>query len=97
MMTYSCREGILLTKICGEYLLVAATSCRNYCPKVTQINETAAEIWRLLKENKTESEIIQYFFQNYEIKEPGKLNELISSFIDSMVHNGYLIVERSHS
>lgn len=92
-MTYKCRDGIILTKICDEYLLVAASKCREYCPGVTQVNETAAEIWELLRQGKTTLEIKQYFAENYDIKDINQLDVMISEFMHSMAERGYLIEE----
>ena len=92
-MNYCCRDGIILTKICGEYLLVAATNCREYCPGVTHINETAADIWKLLKERKTAGEIRQYLTENYETEDTYQLDEMIAAFLENMKDKGYLIPE----
>lgn len=41
-MKYQIRPGVVLSEVCGEYLLLATMEASRYCPYVYQINETAA-------------------------------------------------------
>ena len=49
MERYETRPGVVLTNICGEYMLLAAKAAREYCPYMTQLNESSAFLWRLLE------------------------------------------------
>lgn len=90
-MEYQVRKGIVLTKICDEYLLVAAKEARKYCPAVIQINETAAKIWELIRANKNTDEIIDYFSEMYEVDNSEEMVSKVTDFIRTMHDRGYLL------
>lgn len=89
-MNFNMRNGVVLVNICEEYLLVASKEARGFCPKVIQINETAADIWKQMQAGKSEAEIIQYFKDTYESNDID-LHEMVSSFSKEMIKLGYLI------
>ena len=94
MRVYRCRKGVILTEICGTYLLVAAKGAREYCSAVREINETAAFIWKRVLEGDSFAEVIdalgaEYVFPDYDTAE-----KKISEFMEEMVANGYFTVEK---
>ena len=48
MVKYRTRPGVVLTDICGENVLVSASSLAGLCPYVTQINDSSVFLWKLL-------------------------------------------------
>ena len=58
MMVYKTRRGIVLTEICGEYVLIAAKALLDRCPYLTQINESSAFIWKRMVEGATLEDLV---------------------------------------
>ncbi len=90
-MQYQTRPGVVLTPICGEYLLVSAKGAREYCPYVTQLNESSAFLWRQLCEGKSAEELKQAVAEEYEIEDPEELGAAIDGFLSQMLEAGYLL------
>lgn len=92
MTYYKTRPGVFLTKICGEYLLVATKAAREYCPYVRQINKSAAYLWEKVQQSVTDEELENAFMETYHIqKERARKN--ISSFLKALEENGYILQE----
>ena len=89
-MNYRTREGIILTRICEMYILVAPSRFRHLLKRAVHINETAAEIWQLLKDHKTNDQIKEYFLSTYDNPDEVDIDDMIRSFEDSMFEKGYL-------
>ena len=49
MERYKTRVGVVLTRVCGEWLLVSAAALKDLCPFVTVINESSAFLWNRLQ------------------------------------------------
>lgn len=93
MCWYHTRPGVVLTGICGEYLLVAAKSIRDEIPYVTQLNESSAFLWRKLENGADEQMLEDAVLEEYEIEDRAEANAAIRSFLDEMLQAGYLICE----
>lgn len=92
-MRYFTRPGVVLTPICGEYLLVSAKGVREFCPYVTQVNETSAFLWERLESGASFEELFSAVEAEYEIDDPEMLKSEINGFLSQMVESGYLIEE----
>ena len=97
MTKYKTRPGVVLTKICGEYLLIAAKASQSYCPYVTQLNETSAFLWNQLKEGQTLISLLDAVNAEYEADDPDIIQSAVQDFIREMQELGYLITEESES
>ena len=93
MKRYSCRDGVVLTEVCGEYLLVSASALRDVCPYVTTLNETSAFLWKQLQSGATEEELVQAVGAEYEVDDPAALRDVIAAFLQQMQEYHYLIVD----
>lgn len=91
MTWYRTRPGVVLTGICGEYLLVAAKSAREFVPYVTQLNESSAALWEMLENGGNERTLEDGVTQIFEIEDRCSARTSIRTFIDQMVNLGYLI------
>ena len=49
MVKYRTRPGVVLTDICGENVLGAASALTDLCPYGSQINESSVFLGRLLE------------------------------------------------
>lgn len=93
-MRYRTRRGAVLTKICGEYLLVAAQSLRDSLPYVTQLNESSAFLWKKLESGADEQTLEQRVMEEYEIEDRDAARAAIRDFMEQMRSAGYLVEDR---
>ena len=93
MKTYRPRSGLVLTQVCGEHLLVAASALRELCPYVTKLNETSAFLWQRLKQGATLRELEQAVAEEYEVDDPAAVRGLIETFLRQMQEMNYLLAE----
>lgn len=94
MKRYHTRPGVVLTGICGEYLLVAARSIRDSLSYVTQLNESSAFLWKQLESGADEKTLLKRVLEEYEINDPAAASAEIHEFIEKMASAGYLIEEK---
>ena len=93
MTTYRTRPGVVLTEVCGEYLLVAAKKLLDECPYVTQINESSALLWRRLTSGASIGELEAAVAEEYEIDDPAQTRAAIGEFLRQMQERNYLLEE----
>ena len=67
MTVYKTRRGVVLTEICGEYVLIAAKALLDRCPYLTQINESSAFLWKRMMNGATLEELVIAVEDEYEI------------------------------
>ena len=91
MEQYKTRPGVVLTEICGEYLLLAAKAAREHCPYMTQLNESSAFLWRELENGAAPEELERAVLEEYEIADPASAREAIRGFVEQMLQLGYLL------
>ena len=65
-MHHQIREGIVLKKICGEWLLIAVGEAADHCMYVRQINDTLAFYWQKLEQGFSEEEIVSLAQEEYD-------------------------------
>ena len=90
-MVFKARSGVLLTEVCGEYILVAARSARHFCPFVTVLNESSAFIWKYLVDGASLADLESAVSEEYEIDEPVKVRSLLMDLLEKLETNGYLL------
>lgn len=93
MPRYRTRSGVVLTSICGEYVLVAARAIRDKVPKFAQLNESSAFLWRLLESGSDEAALEKAVMEEYEIEDPALARSAIEEFVLQMTKSGYLLKE----
>ena len=91
MDQFETRPGVVLTQICGEYMLLAAKAAREDCPYMTQLNESSAFLWRLLESGADRAALERAVLEEYEIEDPAAAGEAIRIFIEEMLQRGYLL------
>ena len=92
MERYKTRDGVVLTTVCGEILLVAASALRELCPFVTVVNDSSAFLWQRLKMGATLEELEQAVKDEYEIDDPAMVKGVIKDFVNQMLELHYLAV-----
>ncbi len=93
MERYRTRPGVVLTSICGEYMLLAAKAAREHCPYMTQINESSAFLWKLMERGLDLEDLKRAVLEEYELEDPAQAQEAIQGFMDQMLQLGYLLRE----
>ena len=94
-MRFCLRDGVVLEKVCGENILIATFKARKYCPKVTQINDAAADLWRWFSRRLDIDSIIKKIVLNYDISENEARKSLLE-FVSEMEKYGYMVKEEDH-
>jgi len=89
---YKIRPGIVLASVCGENILVATRTARDYCPYIRQINSTAAYFWSLLEQGMDMETMEKTAASRYKV-EREKIRPGLYQFLNSLVTYGYLYRE----
>lgn len=90
MTVYKTRRGVVLTEICGEYVLIAAKALLDRCPYLTQINESSAFIWKRMLNGATLEELVIAVEDEYEISDVDETKTAIDNIIKNMMEMNYL-------
>lgn len=83
------KEGFVVRKIANQYMAVPVGARAKELHGMIGLNETAAFLWELLKEDRTEEELATLLYDEYEISEEGAL-ETVHSFCKSLQDEGVM-------
>ncbi len=99
MELYIKRKGVIVTEICEQYLLAACKEAREYCPYITEINETSAYIWNCMSSEKgvSSKQLLQAVLKEYEIDDLALAEQTIQEFLDEMIRCGYVFIAEGES
>ena len=86
------KEGFVVRKIANQYMAVPVGARAKELHGMIGLNETAAFLWELLKEERTEEELAGLLFDEYEISESGAL-EAVRRFCKMLQDEGVLADE----
>ena len=90
MARYKTRRGVVLTSVCGEYLLVAVKGLSGVCPFVTTLNESSAFLWKRLENGAAEEELLAAVAEEYDVEDMASVRKLIQDFLKQMRDMHYL-------
>ena len=93
MKRYKTRVGVVLTCVCGEWLLVAASALKDLCPFVTVVNESSAFLWKRMQSGADAEDLERAVQEEYEIEDPETIQGVIEAFLQQMLEMNYLIAE----
>ena len=93
MERYKTRNGVVLTSVCGQMLLVAAKSLQELCPYVTEINETSAFLWEHLRFGSDLADLMAALDEEYELDDPAAARQAVEAFLRQMLELNYLLPE----
>lgn len=87
------RQDIVLTKICGEYLLVATKSAKDVCPAVQHISKSAAFLWKKMQIGATIDELKEDIMEHYHLPVETSIDieDDIRNLLKEMKKAGYLL------
>ena len=94
-MRYEIQKGIVLTRVCDEFLLVAARPARGICPYVKLINNTGAFFWQLVEEGVSFSEMVDRAVAHYHAPREQIENDL-KAFLLELTAQKYIHPEDNH-
>ena len=83
------KSGFVVRKIANQYMAVPVGARAKELHGMIALNETAAFLWELLKEDRTEEELATLVFDEYEISEAHAL-EAVQRFCKSLQEEGVL-------
>ena len=63
------KDGFMVRKIANQYMAVPVGARAKELHGMIGLNETAAFLWELLKEDRTEEELVQMLLAEYEVEE----------------------------
>lgn len=86
------KEGFVVRKIANQYMAVPVGARAKELHGMIGLNETAAFLWELLKENRTEEELAALLYDEYEIREEEAL-QVVKRFRDLLEKEGVLTDE----
>ena len=91
-MKYIVQKGVVRETICGQSLLISTKEAREYCPYLTQLNESSVFIWKMLEKGKSTDEMIQEIMHIYGITE-NEADEGLTEFLNVMEGNHFITKE----
>ena len=83
------KEGFVVRKIANQYIAVPVGARAKELHGMIALNDTAAFLWELLKESRTEEELATLLYSEYEISEEKAL-ETVRRFCISLQEEGVL-------
>ncbi len=84
------KEGFVLRQVAGQWMAVPIGRMTEKVRGVIALNDTAADIWKILQEDHTEQEVTDILRQNYD-PDDGELEESVKEFIRTLETSGILI------
>ena len=83
------KSGFVVRKIANQYMAVPVGSRAKELHGMIGLNETAAFLWEQLKEERTEEELAELLYNEYEISEEKAL-ETVQRFCKELQEEGVL-------
>ena len=83
------KDGFVVRKIANQYMAVPVGARAKELHGMIGLNETAAFLWELLKEDRTEEELAKLLYEEYEVSEEKAL-ETVRRFCVSLQEEGVL-------
>ena len=83
------KDGFVVRKIANQYMAVPIGTRAKELHGMIGLNETAAFLWELLKEDRTEEELAGLLYEEYEISKEDAL-ETVRRFCKSLQDEGVL-------
>lgn len=95
-MNYVCRPGIVLTKICGQWLLIPTREASEHCPNVIHLSLPSVFVWRMIEKRKSREDIDKAI-AILTHKDSGKVREITGSIIGRFIEKDLLIAAGEQS
>lgn len=86
------KDGFVVRKIANQYMAVPVGARAKELHGMIGLNETAAFLWELMKEDRTEEELAAMLYDEYEISEEKAL-KTVQRFCELLEKEGVLANE----
>ena len=83
------KDGFILREVAGSYVVVAVGKRTKEFNGVINLSQTAADIWKLLKLDTTEEEVVQKMQEKYDV-EKSVLSKDVTAFIGKLREAGLI-------
>ena len=94
MSEYRIRDGVVLLNICGQDLLVSTIACRDKCPYVKRINESAAFYFKMMEQGMAIDDMAKATMEEYEVDDYEQILNDIEEYIALLQFGGYLLSDQ---
>lgn len=84
------KEGFLLRKLGSEYVAVAMGSARKSFNGLIRMNDTGRFLWECLKEEQTETGLVDALRREYEVSETEAASD-VTAFVSRLKKAGILV------
>ena len=91
-MTYRCRPGICLEKICGTWLLIPTREASVHCPHIHKLTLPSVLLWGMLENGKS-MEDMKKALTILTHKENDEIQSMIDSMLQSFIDKGLVFGE----
>lgn len=91
-MNYRVRPGVVLTKICGVYLLIPTRAAAEHCPQIIRLSIPLLILWQGIDKGMP-FERFSPIFQEMMRKSESEADEVVDRCVQKLVEGGYLIAE----
>ena len=86
------KDGFMVRKIANQYMAVPVGARAKELHGMIGLNETATFLWELLKEDRTEEELVQMLLAEYEVEE-AQAQRSVNRFHEMLKKEGVLADE----
>lgn len=83
------KEGFVLRQIADQWMVVPIGSMAEKIHGLIALNETAADIWKILEDDRTVDEVVDILMFSYDY-EKDKIKDNVLEFIQTLEENNML-------
>lgn len=83
------KQGYVIRKVMGNHVVIATGEASKKFHGMVKLNDTAAEIWGYISENKSLDEIVSCMLEKYEVDEE-KLRQDVTKTIKTLKEQGFI-------
>ena len=83
------KEGYVIRKVMGNHVVIATGEASKNFHGMVKLNDTAAEIWGYVAENKSVDEIVSCMLEKYEVDE-AQLRPDVEKTLKTLVEQGFI-------
>lgn len=81
------KQGLILREIAGEYVVLSVEDSSLNFNRMLVLNESGAELFRMLQDGASPSELVRALLRNYEVEQEQAKND-IRTFLEKLWQSG---------
>ena len=94
--SYKIHDGIVLSKICGRYFLLATRAVWNECPRMQELNDYGAFCWKHLESHDSEEGLLDAITREYQV-DTQTAKEALDYFMEQLMNQNYIMEDYSYN